>query len=191
MVVSPRNRVIKAMQVATKQKRGGNMTTLVTRKAETTGMKDPKDVAKLIKENKIEVVDLKFNDLPGLWQHFSIPAADVMDTTSPTSIWNDGIGFDGSSIRGFQKIQESDMILMLDPTTAVVDPVCRVPTVSIICDIYDPVTREPYSRDPRYIAKKATEYLKKTKIADTSYWGPEAEFFILSDARFDQNEQCG
>ncbi len=151
-----------------------------------------KTIVELIKKNNIQVVDLKFNDLPGLWQHFSIPAADIIeDTDSPTSIWNDGIGFDGSSIRGFQKIQESDMILMLDPSTAVIDPVCKIPTVSILCDIFDPVTREAYTRDPRYIAKKAEQYLVKTKIATTSYWGPEAEFFILNDIRFDQTENSG
>lgn len=167
------------------------MSTLVTRKEENGRPKDPKEVLKIIEKNKIEIVDLKFNDLPGLWQHFSIPAEDILDVESPTSIWNDGIGFDGSSIRGFQKIQESDMILMPDPTSAVVDPVCEVPTVSIICDIFDPVTRQPYSRDPRYIAHKAEDYLRKTKIADTSYWGPEAEFFLFNDVRFDQTENSG
>src|SRR3989344_9068695 len=139
------------------------MSTLVTRKSENGGAKDPKDVIKIIKENKIEVVDLKFNDLPGLWQHFSVPAEEVMDADG--GIWEEGIGFDGSSIRGFQKIHESDMILMLDPSTAVVDPVCQIPTLSIVCDIYDPITREPYTRDPRYIAKKAADYLRKSKIA--------------------------
>lgn len=167
------------------------MSTLVTRADSDGHPKDPAGVVKLIEKNKIEVVDLKFNDLPGLWQHFSIPAADIMDVDSPTSIWVDGIGFDGSSIRGFQKIQESDMILIPDATSAVVDPVCQIPTLSLICDIFDPVTREAYSRDPRYIAKKAEAYLKKTKIADTSYWGPEAEFFIFNDIRFDQTENAG
>jgi len=151
-----------------------------------------KNVVDLIKKNNIQVVDLKFNDLPGLWQHFSIPAAEVIeDIDSPSSIWNDGIGFDGSSIRGFQKIHESDMLLMLDAATAVIDPVCQIPTVSIICDIADPATRESYSRDPRYIAKKAEKYLVKTKIATTSFWGPEAEFFLFNDIRFDQTENSG
>ena len=167
------------------------MSTLVTKIHDNGSPKDPQDVVKLIEKNKLEIVDLKFNDLPGLWQHFSIPVADIMDVDSPSSIWTDGIGFDGSSIRGFQKIHESDMILIPDPTTAVVDPVCQVPTVSLICGVYDPVTREAYSRDPRFIAKKAEEYLKKTKIADTSYWGPEAEFFIFNDIRFDQTENAG
>ena len=144
-------------------------------------------VWKIIKENRIEVVDLKFNDLPGLWQHFSIPTAEVSENPKE-GIWVDGIGFDGSSIRGFQKIQESDMNLYLDPATAVVDPVTTVPTVSIVCDIFDPLTKRPYSRDPRYIARKAEAYLKKTGIADVSYWGPEPEFFIFDDIRFDSTE---
>lgn len=149
-------------------------------------------VTELIKENNIQIVDLKFNDLPGLWQHFSIPASELSEIDDPIkSIWAEGIGFDGSSIRGFQKIQESDMILQLDPTTAVVDPACEVPTLSIICDIYDPLSKEPYTRDPRYIAKKAGEYLRSTGIADISYWGPEMEFFIFNDIRFDQTENAG
>lgn len=150
------------------------------------------EILKFINDNHIEVVDLKFNDLPGLWQHFSIPASELTDIDDPTrGIWAEGIGFDGSSIRGFQQIQESDMMLMLDPETAVVDPVCEVPTLSIICDVYDPLTRKPYSRDPRYIAKKAEQYLKSTGVADTSYWGPEMEFFILDDIRFGQNQHYG
>ncbi|HYA14637.1 MAG TPA: glutamine synthetase beta-grasp domain-containing protein, partial [Syntrophales bacterium] len=137
-----------------------------------------KKVLQMVKEKDIKIIDLKFNDLPGLWQHFSIPASELTENGDPaSSIWVEGIGFDGSSIRGFQKIHESDMILMLDPGTAVVDPACDVPTLSIICDIYDPITKKPYSRDPRYVARKAAEYLKTTGIADTSYWGPEMEFF--------------
>jgi len=107
------------------------------------------------------------------------------------SIFTEGIGFDGSSIRGFQKIQESDMILIPDPATAVIDPVCETKTLSMICDIFDPLSRKPYTRDPRYIAKKAAEYLRRTGIADKSYWGPEMEFFIFNDIRFDQTENCG
>jgi len=131
-------------------------------------------VNKMIKDNDIQIIDLKFNDLPGLWQHFSI-----MPREMDGNIWTDGIGFDGSSIRGFQKIQESDMILIPDPSTARVDPICQVPTLSVICDIKDPLTKEHYSRDPRYVARKAEEYLKKTKIADSVYIGPELEFFVL------------
>ncbi|MFQ5827072.1 MAG: type I glutamate--ammonia ligase [Dehalococcoidia bacterium] len=152
----------------------------------------PDQVLEYVRRNQIQVVDLKFNDLPGLWQHFSIPATELTEIDDPTrGIWVDGVGFDGSSIRGFQKIQESDMILIPDPKTAVLDPICQVPTLSLICDIYDPLTREPYSRDPRYVAKKAEAYLKSTGIADVSYWGPEMEFFIFDDIRFDQNEHCG
>ena len=154
--------------------------------------KTPRDVSKLIEENGIQIVDFKFNDLIGLWQHFSIPATELISGEHrDSSIWEDGLGFDGSSIRGFQKIHESDMILKPDPTTAVVDPVCRIPTLTLICDILDPLTKEPYTRDPRFIAHKAEAYLKSTGIADTAYFGPEAEFFLFNDVRFDQNEHSG
>ena len=143
-------------------------------------MPTPKNVADLIAKHGIQIVDLKFIDMPGLWQHFSIPVSEL-----DTAIWEDGTGFDGSSIRGFQQIQESDMNLKLDASTAVLDPACQIPTLSMICDISDPTTLGPYSRDPRYVAKKAEEYLKSTGIADTSYWGPELEFFIFDDIRFD------
>ena len=169
------------------------MTTLVTERdreeeiVEATRPTTADEVKRFVQKNKLQVIDFKFNDLPGLWQHFSVPAQELLGD----GIWNDGIGFDGSSIRGFQKIQESDMILMPDPSTAVIDPVAQVPTLSIICNIFDPVTKEPYSRDPRYVAQKAEEYLKKTKIGTLSYWGPEAEFFIFDDIRFDQGENFG
>ncbi|MCX6690507.1 MAG: glutamine synthetase beta-grasp domain-containing protein, partial [Methanoregula sp.] len=140
------------------------------------------EVHALIKKKNIQIVDLKFNDLPGLWQHFSIPASELNSSSDPKSgIWSEGIGFDGSSIRGFQKIQESDMLLYLDTSTAVVDPACEVPTLSIICNVFDPLTKQPYTRDPRFIAQKAEEYLKSTGIADTSFWGPEYEFFLFDD----------
>lgn len=146
----------------------------------------PESVLSLVKDKSIEFIDLKFNDLPGLWQHCTIPANQLdLDT------FKDGIGFDGSSIRGFQQIQESDMILLLDPASAFIDPACQAPTLSLLCDIYDPITRKPYSRDPRYVARKAEEYLKSTGIADTSYWGPEMEFFIFDDVRFGQNVHQG
>ncbi|MDD5216695.1 MAG: type I glutamate--ammonia ligase [Candidatus Omnitrophica bacterium] len=174
------------------------MTTLVTSKdreeelVESTRPTTPEEVKRFIQKNKIQIIDFKFNDLPGMWQHFSIPAAVLVDYEKvEKSIWSEGVGFDGSSIRGFKQIQESDMLLMPDPTTAVIDPVCQVPTLSLICDIYDPITKEPYSRDPRFIARKAEEYLKKSKIGDMSYWGPEAEFFIFDDIRFDQGENFG
>ncbi|HHW43579.1 type I glutamate--ammonia ligase [Desulfofundulus thermobenzoicus] len=152
----------------------------------------PDEVLQFIKENNIEIIDLKFNDLPGLWQHFSMPAEELTEMDDlMDSIFVEGVGFDGSSIRGFQKINESDMILIPDPNTAVLDPVCQVPTLSMICDIFDPMTKKPYTRDPRYVAKKAEDYLKKSGIADTSYYGPEAEFFILDDVRFAQNQHYG
>jgi len=148
-----------------------------------------KRVWQIIRQNKISVVDLKFNDLPGLWQHFSIPVEELSQS-SKSGVWAEGIGFDGSSIRGFQKIQESDMNLYPDPSSAILDPICETPTLSMICDIYDPLSRQPYSRDPRFIAKKAEGYLIKTGIADTSYWGPEPEFFIFDDVRFDTTENA-
>ncbi|TMB99787.1 MAG: type I glutamate--ammonia ligase [Chloroflexi bacterium] len=153
---------------------------------------DVQKVADLCKKNNIEIADLKFTDLPGLWQHFSIPVRDLLDAADlKASIWVDGIGFDGSSIRGFQEIQESDMILIPDPGTSRVDPACSVPTLSVICDIEDPITRQRYTRDPRFVAQKAEDYLKKTGIGDTSYWGPELEFFVFDDVRYDQNEHEG
>jgi glutamine synthetase len=153
---------------------------------------DVQQVNKLIKDNNVQIIDLKFNDLPGLWQHFSIPPKELTEMDDiQTSIWVDGIGFDGSSIRGFQKIQESDMILIPDPATARIDPICQAPTLSIICDIKDPLTKQPYTRDPRYIAKKAEAHLKSSGVADQSFWGPELEFFVFDDIRFDQTENCG
>jgi glutamine synthetase len=138
------------------------------------------DVVAYIKDRGIKMVDLKFVDLPGTWQHATIPASQLDEKT-----FQRGIGFDGSSIRGFQSIEESDMLLMPDPTTARPDPFTEIPTLSIICNVYDPLTRKPYSRDPRHVAQKAEEYLKKTGIGDVSYWGPEAEFFIFSNVQYE------
>jgi len=139
-----------------------------------------KTVADVMKmKASVKMVDLRFIDLPGTWQHFSIPAGEMSE-----SLFEDGIGFDGSSIRGFQEIHESDMLLMLDPSTAFIDEVAQVPTLVVVCDVYDPITRQPYSRDPRYVARKAEAYLKQTGIAKTSYWGPEAEFFLFNDVRY-------
>src|SRR5262249_16038480 len=148
--------------------------------------KTPKDVRKLAEDSGAKIVDLRFVDLPGIWQHFSLPAKDLSD-----DLFVDGIGFDGWSIRGFQQIQESDMLLIADPETAYMDPVLEVPTLSLICNVFDPVTREAFTRDPRHIAQKAETYLKSSGVADISYWGPEAEFYIFDDVRFDQNAQCG
>lgn len=153
---------------------------------------DAQRVNKLIKDNGVQVIDLRFTDLPGLWQHFTILPHEMTDYSNyETSIWVEGIGFDGSSIRGFQQIEESDMILMPDASTARVDPLAITPTLTLICDVKDPVTKQPYSRDPRYIARKAEQYLISTGIADTAYIGPEAEFFIFDDIRFDQNTNSG
>ncbi|MGC8461120.1 MAG: type I glutamate--ammonia ligase [Candidatus Dormibacteria bacterium] len=134
----------------------------------------------------VEFVDLRFTDLLGSWHHLTIPISEFSE-----SLFRDGIGFDGSSIRGFQKIHESDMLLRPDYTRAFVDPCCEVPTLSIVCDIWDPLTKQPYSRDPRFIAKKAEAYLSTTGIADTSYWGPEVEFYIFNSVRFDQTMHEG
>ena len=150
------------------------------------GLKTPASVISFIAKEGIKVVDLRFMDFPGLWQHFTVPAAEIdMDA------FERGLGFDGSSIRGFQQIHESDMLLRPDPNSVVVDPVCKIPTLSLICDVVDPITHEPYSRDPRHIARQAEAYLKKTGIADVSYWGPEAEFFVFDSVRFDQNQYSG
>src|ERR671937_140955 len=143
----------------------------------------PSDVLKTIKDNGIEVVDVRFCDLPGLMQHFSIPAHELTE-----DVFDEGYGFDGSSIRGFQEIQESDMLLIPDPNTAVVDPFRTHKTLNINCFVRDPVTGEAYSRDPRYVAKKAEDYLRGTGIADTAYFGPELEFYIFDSVRFDQNQ---
>jgi glutamine synthetase len=140
----------------------------------------PKTVANVVKMGtEVRMVDLRFTDLPGTWQHFTMPARELTE-----DLFEEGIGFDGSSIRGFQEIHESDMILIPDPDTAFVDQVLEVPTLVITCDIYDPITRQAYSRDTRYVAKKAEAYLKQTGIADVSYWGPEAEFFLFDDVRY-------
>lgn len=148
----------------------------------------------MIKDNNIHLVDLKFNDLPGLWQHFTITPREITEVDDhASSIWVDGIGFDGSSIRGFQMIQESDMILIPDPATARIDPMLGHPTLSIICDIKDPLTKEHYTRDPRFVARKAEEYVQSSDVvdADAVFFGPELEFFVLDDVRFDQTENSG
>jgi glutamine synthetase len=144
------------------------------------------DVLKLVKEAGIDVIDVRFCDLPGLMQHFSIPAHELT-----ADVFEDGLGFDGSSIRGFQEIQESDMLLIPDPNTAVVDPFTEHPTLDINCFVRDPLTGESYSRDPRYIVQKAAAYLASTGLADTAYFGPEAEFYIFDSVRFDQNQFSG
>ncbi|MDE2921104.1 MAG: type I glutamate--ammonia ligase [Chloroflexota bacterium] len=132
------------------------------------------------------IFDLRFTDLPGTWQHFSLPIDKLEE-----DLFDDGLGFDGSSVRGFQQIQESDMLVVPDPATAFVDPIPEVPTLVMSCDIRDPITGESYTRDPRNIAKKAEQHLIDSGIADTSYWGPEAEFFIFNSIRYDQTANAG
>ena len=146
----------------------------------------PTEIIDLIKTKNIEILDLKFQDFPGTWQHFSIPVSQAVP-----EIFDEGLGFDGSSIRGWQAIHASDMMVVPDPVTAVIDPFTECPTLSLICNIVDPVTREQYSRDPRYVAAKAENYLKSSGIGDAAYFGPEAEFFIFDGIRFDQNAHEG
>ena len=152
----------------------------------TTPKLTPADALKLASDKNIQIVDLKFTDVPGTLQHFSVPTTELSENS-----FVEGLGFDGSSIRGFQQIHESDMMLVPDASTAVVDSVLKIPTLSIICDVRDPVANSRYSRDPRYVARKAEEHLKSTGIADISYWGPELEHFIFDDVQFDQNEHSG
>ncbi|CBK41113.1 MAG TPA: type I glutamate--ammonia ligase [Nitrospira sp.] len=140
-----------------------------------------REVLDFAKKNKVQVVDMKFVDLIGTWQHFTIPVSELTE-----GLFKDGSGLDGSSIRGWRAINNSDMLLVPDPATACMDPFCSVPTLSLIGNVVDPITREMYDRDPRFIAQKAEKYLQSTKIGDTSYWGPEAEFFIFDHARYDQ-----
>jgi glutamine synthetase len=139
-----------------------------------------KNVYDLIEKKKIKYVDYKFVDVPGTWQHKTHPISELDE-----DVFKYGSGFDGSSIRGFQGIEDSDMLLVPDPTTSFLDPFIQEPTLSLICDVKEPGKPEGYSRDPRHIAKKAEQYLKSTGIADTSYWGPELEFFIFDDVQFD------
>ncbi len=146
----------------------------------------PQDAIALAQEKNAEVVDLKFMDFIGTWQHFSIPLSEYEE-----EIFEDGLGFDGSSIRGWQSIDSSDMLVIPDAATAVLDPFCQTPTLSLICNIVDPITKEDYSRDPRNIARKAEAYLKSSGVGDVAYFGPEPEFFILDDVRFDQNAHEG
>jgi glutamine synthetase len=140
----------------------------------------PKEVLSMAKENGAVVVDLRFMDFPGLWQHFTVPISELEESS-----FEDGFGFDGSSIRGWQPIHASDMLVVPDATTAKMDPFYEAPTLVLICNIVDPVTREPYTRDPRNIAQKADTYLKSSGIGDVAYFGPEAEFFIFDDIRFE------
>ena len=144
------------------------------------------DVMAKIRDEGIRVVDLRFVDLPGLWHHFTVSAKEFS-----ADVFEEGIGFDGSSIRGFQQIQESDMLLFPDAATAFLDPFTAEPTLCLICNVKDPITGESYTRDPRNIAQKAEAYLQSTGVGDTAYFGPEPEFFIFDDVRFGQSYNEG
>ena len=150
------------------------------------GCTSAEDVAKAMKDHEVEIVDVRFTDLPGMWQHTSFPAkAFGVDNIE------EGLGFDGSSIRGFQKIEASDMILLPDETTAFIDPFSRHKTLVLIADIHDPITGDAYHRDPRGVAKRAEQYLQSTGLGDRAYFGPEAEFFVFDDVRYGQDVNYG
>src|SRR5260370_9620240 len=144
------------------------------------------DVVKTIRDRKIEMIDLRFTDLPGSWQHFSVPPS-ALELES----FVDGVGFDGSSIRGFQEIQESDMLVIPDPATAFLDPFTEAPTLVLICNIRAPVTGQSYSRYVRYVAQKAENYLRGTGIGDTAHFGPELEHFEFNQGRYDHGTNFG
>lgn len=146
----------------------------------------PKEVLKFAKEQNVKMIDFKFTDLVGAWQHFTIPISELSEDT-----FEDGLGFDGSSIRGWRGIENSDMIVKPDPKTGIIDPFMDVPTLSFICDVTYPDTGEPYDRDPRQVVKKALAYLQSTGLADAAYFGPEAEFFIFDDVRYEQHAHGG
>lgn len=146
----------------------------------------PNEVITFAKERGVKMVDIKFTDLPGMWQHFAIPLSELTP-----AVFENGLSFDGSSIRGWKSINDSDMTVMPDPKSAKIDPFMEVPTLSLICDVVNPDTGEPYNRDPRQIAKRALNYLRTTGIADTAYFGPEAEFFIFDDVRYEQTAFSG
>jgi glutamine synthetase len=143
-------------------------------------MDNMKKLKDIITKNRIKYVDYKFIDVPGTWQHKTHPISELDE-----DIFKYGTGFDGSSIRGFQGIEESDMLLIPDADSAFLDPFIHEPTLSLTCDVYDPDGIKPYPRDPRFIAKKAEKYMATTGIADTAFFGPELEFFIFDDVQFD------
>ena len=147
---------------------------------------NPKEFFELCKQHDAEMVDLKFTDLLGTWQHCSFPVETWDEDT-----FTNGVGFDGSSIRGWQGIHVSDMLAIPDPSTAHLDPFFREPTMSVTANIVDPITREDYSRDPRHVARKATEFLQSGSVADTCYIGPEPEFFVFDEVRYEQTQHRG
>ena len=146
----------------------------------------PKEIVEYLKKEDVKFVDFKFMDFPGIWQHLMKPVSEIEESS-----FEDGFGFDGSSIRGWAEIHTSDMLVKPDPATAKIDPFIKEKTLSLICNIYDPITHEAYSRDPRNIARKAESYVKSTGIGDTVFFGPEAEFFIFDDVRYEQGPNTG
>jgi glutamine synthetase len=146
----------------------------------------PKEVLALIREKEVRAIDLRFMDFPGLWQHFTIPAE-----TLDESVFEDGLGFDGSSIRGWKAINESDMLVIPQADTAFLDPFCKERTLTMVCNIHDPLDKTEYTRDPRNVARKAVNYMRSTGIADKAYFGPELEFFIFDEVRYDQTQYSG
>jgi glutamine synthetase len=161
----------------------GNVSEIETRHYLANGSKSApaaKEAIAWAGETQAQMVDLKFCDLLGTWQHMTLPVSAFDE-----SAFDEGLGFDGSSIRGWQGISESDMLLMPDPSSAILDPFTAAPTLSLVCEIADPITREPYGKDPRGVAKRAEAYLRKTGIADTAYFGPECEFFVFDEVSYD------
>src|SRR5438034_9762128 len=146
----------------------------------------PADVIRKAKEAGVQMVDVRFTDLPGTWQHFSLPLKELTE-----AVFAEGVGFDGSSIRGFQAINESDMLLLPDPASAFVDPCLQVPTLALTCDVVDPVTGQPDGRDRPPLARTRDHILHYTRTPATAYYGPEAEFYIFNSVRFDQNAHEG
>ena len=146
----------------------------------------PKEVLAFVKENKVRMIDYKFIDFPGVWQHFTTPVSEFSE-----DVFEEGLGFDGSSIRGWQAIHASDMLIVPDAATANLDPFCQIPTLSLIVNIIDPITKESYSPDARHVSQQAEAYLKSTGIGDKAFFGPEAEFFVFDDIRFDQGHNYG
>src|SRR5437764_2653905 len=138
----------------------------------------PEEVLKLAKKNGVNIVDIKFVYVPGIWKHFSVPVHVLTE-----DLFVEGLPFDGSSVRGFQTINESDMLVVPDANTAFIDPFTTAPTLSLTCNIAH-TNKTPYTRDPRYVAQKAEQYLRESGIADTAFFGPEAEFYIFDDVRY-------
>ncbi len=150
------------------------------------GCSTPQDVVRAVADHGIQIVDVKFTDLFGQWHHFSMPVEEFDADT----VFEEGMGFDGSSIRGFQSIEASDMVLRADPTTALIDPLLEYKTLSMVCNVFEPITYEPYSRDPRTVAAKAVDYMKSTGLADAVYMGPEAEFFVFDQISYFQERHA-